>query len=83
MVSSKGKPTDPKLREEAKEGMYQRPSLGAILRVGDGSLFESIRRQANAQQGWEWKRPNGSLEGKNTCHIGFSALSLLSEPVLF
>ncbi len=59
MVSSKGKPTDPKLREEAKEGIHRSSMLCAMY----PKLTGRVRCEANAQQGRKWKRPNGGLEG--------------------
>lgn len=57
MPSSKGKPTDPKLREEVKEGMLP-------LLVNNGFiLMRANRREERNQQGWKRKRSDDCVEG--------------------
>ena len=54
MVSSKGKPTDPKLREEAKEGLFTIVSqcdLACKLRFNANSRNADVKQMPNKDGG--------------------------------
>lgn len=68
MVSSKGKPTDPKLREEAKEGMLNHPRMRPKFGCHKSHfllMHAQNRCKADAKQRRRWKGSDGRLEGKS------------------
>ena len=63
MTSSKGKPTDPELREQLKEGMSS-PSLIFVYHSCVRFLTEAASRdQAGAEQERRWGGPVVGVEG--------------------
>jgi len=70
MPSAKGKPTDPKLKEKVTEGMCHLLIIPPIAIAPHKFIrmpIDTIHRgKTTTQQRRQWKRPNGSMEGKIT-----------------
>ena len=71
MPSSKGKPTDPKLREEVKEGMFPFCSSNEIKSLGTHVRRADVKNETNK---------DGSGKGQMTAWKVWSPLLLAAQP---